>query len=123
MRRWWARRTKKGLWIALACVVLGAPIAILIAAVAYTSVDSVSVRFVNNTDVSVILPDCGPDVETVNAQSSLVVNVYQPTSYCSIDTRTESVMPNVRCLKMPSPLTNGDEVKVSQATAEPRFCG
>jgi hypothetical protein len=86
-------------------------------------VNSVSVRFVNDTDSDVILPDCGPDLEAIAAKTSLVVNVYQPTKYCSIDVQSVSGAEVVgRCLRMPTPLQNGDLVRVSDGTHNLKPC-
>lgn len=113
------RRTKKVLWLVLGGVgVLS--VAAYIALAVYSSVNSVSVRFVNNTENAVTLSDCGPDIETIPAGVSGVINLYQPTKYCSVGAQGGSG--SATCLKMPTPLENGVAVRISDATANTKPC-
>ena len=101
---------------------MGAAGAAYVAVYIYSSVNSVSVTFINDTTRSVVLPDCGPDILTVAAKTSLVVNVFQPSAYCSIDVAgaTDEIVGG--CLRMPSPLQNGDVVRISQASPDLKPC-
>jgi hypothetical protein len=115
-------KPRKALLIALGTLAVLA-VAAFIAVFVYSSVDSVSVRFVNDTGTTVSLPDCGPDITTVAATTSLVINVFQPTAYCSIDVQGPAGSEVVGgCLKMPTPLANGDVVHVSKATHNLKPC-
>jgi hypothetical protein len=102
--------------------VVGTAVAAYLAVVIYSSVNSVSVTFINDTAKSVVLPDCGHDITTVVARTSLVVNVFQPTAHCSIDVEGPSGEIVGGCLRMPSPLQNGDVVRVSQASPDLKPC-
>jgi hypothetical protein len=115
-------RTRKVLWLVLGGVGVLAVATYLVIAV-YSSVNSVSVRFVNNTENAVTLSDCGPDIETIPAGVSAVINVYQPTKYCSVGVQGGSDSESAgRCLKMPAPLENGAAVHISDATANMKPC-
>jgi hypothetical protein len=116
------RRRRRVIWIVVAGVG-GFAMAAYIAAFVYSSVNSVSVRFVNDTQHAVILSDCGPDLEAIPAQLSAVVNVFQPTRYCSIDVEGPSRSELAgRCVKMPNPLQNGDVVHISEAARDLKPC-
>jgi hypothetical protein len=114
-------RNKRAMWIGLGAVA-GTAVAASLAVVIYSSVNSVSVTFINDTAKSVVLPDCGQDIATVAAKSSLVIHVFQSTAHCSIDIEGPSGEIVGGCLRMPSPLQNGDVVRVSQASPDLKRC-
>lgn len=109
------------LWIALGALG-GVAVFAFIAIVVSSSVNSVSVTFVNDTASRVVLTDCGPDLVGVAARTSAVVNVFQPTAYCSISVSDNGSSESARCLKMPRPLKNGTSVRISDASTLTRPC-
>lgn len=115
-------RRRRTVWIVLGTS-FGLLIAVFIAISIYSAVSSVSVRFVNNTESPAVLTDCGPDLERIPAETSAVVNVFQPTSHCSVSFEGALVSKTFgSCLKMPSPLVNGSVVRISEASHNVKPC-
>jgi hypothetical protein len=109
------------MWFAIGALGVAAVVAYIVIAV-YSSVNSVSVTFVNDTNNPVVLPDCGKDLASVAARTSTVVNVFQRTAYCSIDVQGGASPTSVRCLKMPRPLEQGAVVRIADASLNTRPC-
>jgi hypothetical protein len=118
-RHWTARRVVLSGMGAL----IGLALLACVAAVAISTVSSVPVTFVNDTRAAIILPDCGPDLESLPAGATASILVYSPTCYCSIDGfGKHNQVDLVGCLTMPTPLKAHDKVRVSDAKSDTRPC-
>lgn len=111
----------------LALIVVGAlfgtVLGIYLAAVVASVASSVPVTFINDSQSSVILPDCGTGQTGIAAGTSAVVTIDGGTKYCSIDdvTKTQQIVLGA-CLRMPIPLRAHDTVRISDATSDTRPC-
>jgi hypothetical protein len=92
-------------------VVLGA---VIVTVVVYSHVESVPVKFVNDTANAIILTDCGPDLQQVQSGQTSVINVYRYTKDCTFG-RLSGDQTEGGCLVMPSPLEANAVVRVSDA--------
>ena len=84
--------------------------------IVWSHVDSVPVKFVNDTANAVILTDCGPDLQQIDSGQTSIINVYRHTEHCTFT----GLLPGGRqsaggCLVMPSPLGANAVVRVSNA--------
>jgi hypothetical protein len=108
-------RKRRRLWVPAAIVVSVACLAVIVAAVIWSHVNSVPMKFVNDTGRSVVLPDCGPDLERLGAGQAAVISVDKRARYCSIDGTRGSGEAVVGCLILPSPLGGNAVVRLSDA--------
>jgi hypothetical protein len=108
-------RKRRRFWVSAGIVVSVACLVVIAAAVIWSHVDSVAVKFVNDTGRSVVLPDCGPDLVRLGAGQAVVVKVGGRTRYCSIDGARGGGEAVVGCLVLPSPLEGNAVVRFSEA--------
>ena len=108
-----ARRHPK-VWITVAVGFASfAVIAVLIIEIG-SIVESVPIRFVNDTRSPIILPDCGSDLTQINAGETTLVQVNSISKFCSIDSGVDGAL--VGCLRMPTPLTPNTLVRIFEGT-------
>jgi hypothetical protein len=91
-------------------------VAAIVTVVVWSHIDSVPVKFVNDTSHAVILTDCGPDLQQVDSGQTSVINVFRHTKGCTF---TGLLLGGNQtaggCLVMPSPLEANAVVRVSDA--------
>jgi hypothetical protein len=112
VRPGWKRR---GLWISIGIAASTACLAVIAAVAICSHANSIPVKFVNDTGQSVVLPDCGPDLEQLGAGQAAVINVDKQTQHCSIDGTRGSGETVVGCLILPSPHEGKAVVRLSDA--------
>jgi hypothetical protein len=120
-----AQQKRRTSWKWIAVAVAAICIAVIATVVVWSHVNSVPVKFVNDSTESVILPDCGPDLEQLAPGQTAIINVYQQTHTCSIDGARAGNEAVVGCLVLPSPLEANAVVRISEARAVSRSqpCG
>jgi hypothetical protein len=90
-------------------------VATIVTVVVWSHVNSVPVKFVNDSAQSVILPDCGPDLEQLAPGQTAIISVDRQTQHCSVDGARDGNEVVVGCLVLPSPLEANAVVRVSAA--------
>ncbi len=117
------RTTLKKVALIILGTLLGAAFITYVVAVLASIASSVPITFVNDTQLTAILPDCGSDTTGIAPGQSMSVAVDGGTRYCSIDALGASrSVELVGCLKMPAPLKAHDAVRISDATSDTRRC-
>ena len=117
------RATSKRVALIILGTLLGAAFLTYVVAVLSSIASSVPITFVNDTQLTAILPDCGSYTTGIAPGRAMSVAVDRGTRYCSIDALGASrSVELVGCLKMPVPLKAYDAVRISDATSDTRRC-
>lgn len=111
-----SKRKRPTLWISIVAAMAVVLVAGIVIVAVWSHIDSVPVKFVNNTSQAVILTDCGPDLEQINAGETSLINVYRHTKDCTFTGLHLSGSQTAGgCLVMPSPLEANTIVRVADA--------
>jgi hypothetical protein len=88
-----------------------------------SSVSSVEVTFINDSNAIVILPNCGNDLTELNPGQQVSVAVYKATTHCSVDPldSARQTLPT-KCLAIPQPMLSGEVVRISSAVINAGAC-
>ena len=118
-------RKRRNIWIPIGIAAVIVLVAVIMAVVVWSRLDSVPVNFVNDTVQTAIISDCGPDLEQIGAGQTVVFNVNKQSQNCSFERLSGGNETTLGCLTLPSPLTANAVVRISDArpVARTHTCG